>query len=391
MSAPPRLFYIDDIPTPYRVGVFRRLADAWPGSFAVAFCAEKEPGRTFDLDLSGLNTQFLAGRQWRPLGQVNPFSFKWNPGVAAALEAFAPDVVVLSGYAHPTMIRAARWCRSRHIPYALACETSARSTSTSGLRWHLRRRVIGWMVRDMAFGLPVGREAAAYLRMLGAAGVPMHFFPNTPDTTLFQQTAARLASNGGAQVRRRYALPAKGPIFTFVGRLIPAKRPIDAVQSFLQLPSDKPAGFLIVGDGPEMQAAQNMAGGDPRIAFAGWIRDERELAEIFAASSALVLPSEHEPWGAVVNEAMASGTCVIAADRVGAAVELIDNGVEGFLVSVGDIAAIRESMLTLIEDPNRSLRMGGAAQRKALGHGAEFAALSLLTGAREALAMLEHR
>lgn len=388
MSAPPRLFYIDDIPTPYRLGVFRRLAEAWPGVFGIAFCAEQEPGRSFDLDFSGLNTQFLPGRQWRPFGQANPFSFKWNPGVAAALDAFAPDVVVLSGYTHPTVIRAARWCRSRNIPYALACETSARSTSTSGLRWHLRRLLIGWIVRNMAFGLPVGREAAAYLRMLGAADVPMHLFPNTPDTTLFRETAARLEVDGGDEVRRRFGLPATGPIFTFVGRLIAAKRPLDAIRAFLQLPSEKPAGFLIVGDGPEMRAAQNLAGADTRFAFAGWIKDERELAEIFAASSALVLPSEHEPWGAVVNEAMASGTGVIATDRVGAAVELIDNGVEGFVVSVGDIAAIRESMLALVEDLDLCLRIGESAQRKALRNGAEFAALSLVAGAKEALAIV---
>ena len=126
-----RLYYLDDIPTPYRLGVQRRIAQNWGSAFKIAYCAATEPGRNWTLDFSGLDVEILPGRQYRPKKQANPFSFKWNPTVAASLDAFRPDVVVLSGYVHPTMMRAARWCRRRHVPYAIVCETSCMTISSA--------------------------------------------------------------------------------------------------------------------------------------------------------------------------------------------------------------------------------------------------------------------
>ena len=193
----PRLFYLDDIPTPYRLGVQKRVADDWPGDFRLAFCAESEPGREWTLDYGDLKPEFLEGRQWRPRGQVNPFSYKWNPGIGRTLDAWKPDVVVLSGYVHPTMWLAARWCLRNRVPYGVSCETSARSSSTRGWRWAVKRAISGWLVRGMAFGLPVGREAADYLRAFGPSRAPMHYFPNTPDTAPIVAEADSLAATGG--------------------------------------------------------------------------------------------------------------------------------------------------------------------------------------------------
>lgn len=387
VSNRPRLLYIDDIPTPYRVGVQRRVAELWDGSFKVVFCAESEPGRSWDLDLSGIDHAVLPGRQWRPKGQTNPFSFKYNPGVVRLLETYKPDVVVLAGYAHPTMIRAALWCRRNNVPYGVSCETSARSTATSGPRWHLRRRLIGWMIRNMAFGLPVGREAGSYLQMLGAGDVPMCFFPNTPDTSRFVAAHRAIAGDETAAVnlRDRYGLSRTDPVFLFVGRLIGAKRPMDAVTAFRQLGPEARANLLIVGDGALKDDLKAAASGDERIVFGGWISDPDEIAALFATATAMILPSQHEPWGAVVNEAMAAGTPVIASDRVGAANEIIDDGFDGFVIPVGDIDGIVEAMSSLLKGGPEIGQMGRRAQDKAISNGEVFAASNLVNGAQSAM------
>ena len=151
MSEPPRLLYIDDIPTPYRLGVHRSIARRWPGPYKLLFLAGGEPGRDWDFDFTGLDAEILPGRQFRPPWQVNPFSVKWNPSIISAMEAFRPDAAVLSGYVHPPILRAARWCKARRVPYAVVCETSRLSTACSGWRWRTRRALLGWAVRNMAF------------------------------------------------------------------------------------------------------------------------------------------------------------------------------------------------------------------------------------------------
>jgi glycosyltransferase involved in cell wall biosynthesis len=382
MSEAPRLYYLDDIPTPYRVLVQRRVAEGWKGSFKIAYCAAAEPGRDWSLDFAGLDIEVLSGRQYRPGHQVNPFSFKWNPTVLRSLRAYRPDVVVLSGYVHPTMLVAARWCRRHAVPYGIASESSARNSTSSGLRWQLKRRVAGWMVRGMSFGLPVGREAGEYLRMLGPTDAPMYYFPNTPDTSAIAAEVERMVKGGlHIHLRQCLGIPEHTKIVLFVGRMIAAKRPIDALQAFLQLGSAAANATLVfIGDGPLLEALKTAADGNERIVFTGWLRETSKVATLMAISSTLVLPSEHETWGAVVNEAMAAGTPVIASDRVGAA-ELIEPGVNGLIYPVGRTTELARAIGLLLADEAARQQMGRAAQITALENGHQYAASNLIAAA----------
>jgi len=388
MTEQPRLLYLDDIPTPYRLGVHRLVAKRWPGRYKLAFLAAAEPGRDWDLDLSGLDVQVLPGRQFRPRRQINPFSFKWNPTVVRMLEAFRPDVVVLSGYVQPTIVRAARWCVTRDVPYAVVCETSCRSTTCQGWRWHLRRGALAWIVRKMAFGLPVGTEAADYLRRFGPTEAPMHAFPNTPDTSAIsiEVNTVRQAYLD-ASVRAAFGIGEDADIVLFAGRFIDAKRPMDAVAAFERIEEHvRNAVLVMVGDGPLMPGLVDRAKGR-NVVFTGWVRDPVSLARLMAISRLLVLPSRHEPWGAVVNEAMAAGLPVIASDRVTSAVELVDDGVNGYLFPVGDVDALSRCILACLSlnEVDRA-QLSAAAQRTATLYGHEFAATNLIEGALAAVA-----
>ncbi len=384
----PRLLYVDDTPTPYRLGVHRLVARRWPGAFKLLFLARAEPDRRWDFDFEGLDVEILKGFQFRPRGQINPFSFKWNPAIVGQLEIFKPDVVAASGYVHPTIMRAAFWCLNRQIPYGIVCETSGRSTACSGWRWQARRMALAWIVRNMAFGLPVGREAAAYLRCFGPSKAPMYYFPNTPDTAAIVAEAERVRGEGlERELRAALGIASAAPIVLFVGRLIEAKRPMDVLAAFERLGGPVcNMALVIAGDGPLRPALAERASKNNNVFFTGWLRDPTQMAGLMAISRMLVLPSAHEPWGAVVNEALAAGTPVIASDRVSSAVELIEDGVNGFLYDVGDIVALAEkirAVLTL-ENAERAL-MSTAARATAINFGHEFAADNLIKGALAAI------
>ena len=80
------------------------------------------------------------------------------------------------------------------------------------------------------------------------------------------------------------------------------------------------------------------------------------LADVFA------LLSRHEPWGVVVNEAAACGLPLVLSDRVGAAFDLLDDGRNGVLVPVDDVAAAAQAIRELAADPNRRRAMGAASR-----------------------------
>lgn len=381
-----RLYYLDDIPTPYRLGVQRKIAEQWPGEFRIAYCAAEEPGRDWSFDFSGLDVEVLPGRQFDLNGKANPFQLKFNPTIADSLAAYRPDVVVMSGYAHPTVQMAAAWCRRHKVPYGVVCESNGRTSRTSGWKWWLKRLLIGPLVRKMAFGLPLGREAGDYLRKCGPFDGPMHYFPNTPDTDAIAGEAARIRREGGqGALLARLGIPEGRKIILFVGRLIEVKRPRDAVEAFLSLgPVADDAVLVFVGAGALEEELKAAAKGDPRVNFAGWLKSPVEMATLMASSAMMVLPSQSETWGAVVNEAMAAGIPVVASDRVGAAVEMIDNGRNGFVHPVSDVQALARSVETLLNDEPLRARLGEAAQQTALAMGQAYAAANLVKAALDA-------
>jgi glycosyltransferase involved in cell wall biosynthesis len=113
-----------------------------------------------------------------------------------------------------------------------------------------------------------------------------------------------------------------------------------------QQSEDKPKPYLLfVGDGPlrgglEAQAGA-MKGTDVR--FLGF-KNQSELPAFYDLCDVFVLPSVHEPWGLVVNEAMNAGKPMIVSDRVGAAPDLVQPGVNGWIFPHGNVTALADCL-----------------------------------------------
>jgi glycosyltransferase involved in cell wall biosynthesis len=87
-----------------------------------------------------------------------------------------------------------------------------------------------------------------------------------------------------------------------------------------------------------------------------------EVYKHYAAADVLILPSSREPWGLVVNEAMAAGLPVIVSDRVGSATDLVEGRGTGIVIPHDDVAALTSAMATLAQDQLGRERMAQAAK-----------------------------
>jgi glycosyltransferase involved in cell wall biosynthesis len=98
------------------------------------------------------------------------------------------------------------------------------------------------------------------------------------------------------------------------------------------------------------------------VVFAGF-RQIGELPSFYAGAGAFVHPALEEPWGLVINEAMASGLPVLSSRNVGAAEELVVEGETGFLFDPGDVNSIAESLFKMfsMSEPARH-KMGVEAR-----------------------------
>ena len=370
--------YVDDIPTPYRVGVHQRVRERGLFEYHVLFCAAEEPGRQWNLDLQESDELFtvLEGKQYRPAGQLNPFSFKFNFSVLAALKRRSPDVVILSGYAHPTMWLAAYWCLRHRIRFGITTESSSQTTSRNPVLAVARQLVVRLLFSKIHFGLAVSQRAGHDLRTLVHNDqLPVFPFPNTPDVDQIERILETNESVIAARSGFNVAVSADDVVIVFVGRLIEAKRPMDLLSAVAGLPVEfqQKLKIFFLGEGPlKPLLAQKAQGLTAAVNFCGWIADYEQNITLIASSDLMVLPSQHEPWGAVVNEGMAAGTCVIASDHVGAAQDMITHSENGFVFPMGDVDALRAIVQNAMTEADLP-KISAAARLTAKRYGSDLA------------------
>lgn len=150
--------------------------------------------------------------------------------------------------------------------------------------------------------------------------------------------------------------------FLFCGQMIHRKGIDLLLKAFERLVDEgRKVWLLLVGREAELpalfkglsEAARN------RITYEGFVAPEM-LPRYFAAADVFVLPSRHDGWGVVVNQALAAGLPVLSSDAVGAARDLVENEVNGLLFEAGNGSALLEAMRYVL-DRREVLEEWGAA------------------------------
>ena len=318
---------------------------------------------TWDIDLlSGYKHQFLTTSGSHPpaLSRVTRLA-RWISD---------HDAVVVHGYSHPWMLLAALLCRTRRVPYLLRGESAPQGQAT-GLRRHLRNAVARVVVSASAGGIAIGRLNEEFYRQYGAPRII--WAPYSVDDERF----AGPPTTSRSELLSRWDLDGHKPVILFCGKLCPRKRPLDLCAAAKALTHD--INVVFVGDGvlaDEVRACLRLGSG----AITGFV-NQSELPTYYHAADILVLPSEAEPWGLVVNEAMAAGVLPVVSDRVGAAPDLVA-GV-GEVYPCGDVTALVGALgraLTCAKDPRTRGRVKRHVARFSLDRtalGFETAALSV--------------
>lgn len=180
---------------------------------------------------------------------------------------------------------------------------------------------------DLAFILAIGAGGVAWWRASGYPAARIHRFAYFVETPMVSDDLPRGAS----------------PNIVFAGRLIPRKG-LDVALSALARLRDRPWTFDVVGDGPERPALEQLAsalGISDRVHFLGTLSNAAAQARV-ATGDVFLLPSRHDGWGAVVNEALMSGVPVVCTSACGAA-DLIDQE-RGSVAHPDSVGSLRDAL-----------------------------------------------
>jgi glycosyltransferase involved in cell wall biosynthesis len=141
--------------------------------------------------------------------------------------------------------------------------------------------------------------------------------------------------------------------FFFCGQMIERKGVDLLLLSFDRLIANGiDARLVLVGREAELPRFMNFVSPAARakVQYEGFQAPEC-LPTYFAQADVFVLPSRHDGWGVVVNQALATGIPIITSDAVGAGLDHVENGINGLKVKAGDVDALHAAMQSLAQNP----------------------------------------
>lgn len=277
------------------------------------------PGLRFREDLpEGLAIETLMpGVSWASANKLRLSALLWR-----RLSALSPRVVLVPGYYTLPGITAALWARLHRRGSVLMTESTAFD--------HRRRPVREWFKRTllrMLFGWAVtgGKAHVRYLEDLR--------FPRERILGCYDVVDNEAIRAGTMALRAEKKDQSRSPYFLFVGRLAEEKNVETLLTSWLRYRNAGGQwGLVLAGDGPRRAALEALAAVSPaggEVVFTG-LKSMKELLPLYAAAGCFVLPSTREPWGLVVNEAMAAELPVLVSRRCGCREDLVAEGGNGF-------------------------------------------------------------
>jgi glycosyltransferase involved in cell wall biosynthesis len=282
-----------------------------------------------------------------------------NPSLSARVVSWKPDVIFLMNYAFLSYFLLLADPRTWGLP--ILFRGDSHDIGRRGTLWislsKLIRRIV--FARFSAF-LDVGENNRAYIISSGVPRSKLFRSPHAIDNCRFQE--ARPAALREAQIlRSKLAVGADQVLIAFVGKLIAIKRPFDLLQAFSMLPQDlrARAALLFVGEG-KLKSELRSASRASRLENVNFLdfQNQSAMPSIYAAADLLVLPSQNETWGLVVNEAMNLSCPAVVSDHVGCSPDLILPDRTGWIFPTGNVQALRDCLHRAISDPSQLKQMG---------------------------------
>ncbi len=363
-----RLAVITSHPVQYYAPLFRELArdvdlhvffahDATPqqqaaAGFGAAF--------RWDVDLlSGYAHSFLRNVAAEP--DAGRFNGCDTPEIGARLRDGRFDAVLALGWHLKSQLQGIVAAKRQGLAVMI------RGDSQLGISRSLSKRVAKiaaypLLLRTFDAALYVGARNRDYYRHYGYPDKRLFHSPHAIDTDWF---AARAGPAVRGAKRAQLGLGDADRAVLFAGKLLPFKRPLDAVGAVAGLrESGSPARLLVAGSG-DLSAALHAEARRRAVPVLdlGFL-NQSEMPAAYAAADALILPSTgRETWGLVCNEALACGTPIVVSGEAGCAPDLCRGDGVGIDYPGGDVPAATAALAELFRRPPAPSAIAALSER----------------------------
>ncbi len=288
------------------------------------------------------------------------------------LTEFAPQCVFIPGWSRGYSWRALAWCLTNEVPAVLMSESTEHDSPRTALKEWWKASLVSLFSAALVGGV----AHVNYLAKLGMRPDRVFQGYDAVDNDYFRRMAKSVRSLG-ADLKRGFGLPEH--YFLASARFVEQKnlsRLIEAYVSYrgafagpagvgIGADENRPWSMVLLGDGPGRAALdrQISAEGLGRFVLLPGFKQYPELPVYYGLASAFIHASTSEPWGLVVNEAMASGLPVVVSNRCGCAPDLVSDGRNGYTFDPRNVGQLAELMLRIsIPGPHLSAMSNASAE-----------------------------
>ena len=382
MSRVARLAYFVSHPIQYQAPLLRRIARESDIDLKVFFFSDHTAREFVDEGfgvkvewdvplLDGYQYDFLprvASRDVGPgaeLGVARPL----NRRIFETISSGGFDAVWVHGYSTANSLRVILSASMLDVPVLLRAESTLHDRERSTAKLLVKDGFFRMLRRHVTGVLAIGQANEQYWRRYLGDDMLIYRMPYAVDNAFFATKASEAAA-GTEKLRQKLGLAVGRPVILFASKLQGRKRCGDLIEAWKRMTRSPRPYLLIVGDGEERERLEKEAEGQEGVRFLGF-KNQTELPAYFALCDVFVLPSMHEPWGLVVNEAMNAARAVIVSDDVGCQADLVEDGVNGRVFPARDIDALTQALEDVLSTDGRARTMGQAGLDRIRRHSFE--------------------
>ncbi len=354
---------ISNIPTPYRLPLFNALHAACEKDkmhLTIVFAAEGYKRRQWKIDYDSIKFPYYILASGKiGLGGKEGVLFTYS-NLSKVLQKLKPDLIISAGFSMATIRIALHWFLQQHPPYIIWTESVDRPGQNRSCLRMIQRKLLNRGAKALVVS---GSRAAGYVESLGTKPNKIFKAISTVDTDAFLKNSAKIRTADAKRSNQK--------IMLYVGHFTKGKR-IDLLLHLLQrmLQHHNKSELWLVGSGPEYSHLKNLStnlGIIEHVRF--WpFQQQESLYDFYARADCFVFPSQYDVWGMALVEAMASGLPVLASRFAGAAIDLIENNENGYLVDFRRIDTVLPILFYLFCHPQKAKKIGQKAAESIQRH-----------------------
>jgi len=346
-----KIIILHNIISPIRVFLFNKLSEYYEKKgikLKVIFLSVSDKNRNWKTD-SDINFDYeiLDNFAIRIAGKdLNTFFV--NFGIVKTLKRENPHRVISFGWDNYAAYAANWWCRKNNKKFIL---WSGSTKYEQSWRRTLLRPLVKYLIKQTNGFIAYGTRSKEYLVSLGAPREKIQIFYNAVNIDYFKEKSENFSKKEKFRLKEKLGVKTKKNIL-FSGRLIKMKGIFEMVDGFKKYQKiDSDISLLIMGVGPDKIKLEKYIKKEKikNVFFLNFIQ-YKSLYKYYAISDLLLFPSRQDIWGLTINEALTCELPIVTTEKVGASVDLVESGKNGYIIKSNNSKGIASAIEKIFEN-----------------------------------------